>query len=321
MEFNLPTPVVNVSGTNKVNGLITYSGRVTDNYGVYSASYSLDGGTTFIPIANPISWTTADIDTRNFDDPTGIGTLNLLISMTDKAGNTALASTFIDIDQSTDKPVITLTNANIDGLITDPAKVDKDHNLFGTLTNNTIYGTVKDDDKLGSKITVKIDGSDADVAQITGIPSGSTYAINYVPTKSGKPLSEGIHTIEFIAADEYDLTSTTSVFQIGIDEAAPTLEITSPAQGAYCSGKLIVTGTASDGSGVVNIVGTDPVITTPAVDADHKWQEDVIVGATTGAYKRLYTATDKIWQDNKRHPKLFNRYDSAGTYGFDARGY
>ncbi len=289
VEFNEPTPTVSVAGTPYVNGKVKFTGRVTDNVKVASASYSINGG-PFMALASPSSWTVSDIDTTNYDDIAGVGTLTLTVNMVDGAGNISSSAKSISIDQATDKPVITLTNVDVTKVL--PGDVSASVNLLGTTSNNKILGTITDDDKLGTTMTVKVDGTAAD--PITIMSPGTSYNVYYTPTVSGAALSEGTHTIEIIATDDSGVTTTTGAFCIGMDAGDPSLAVTSPAQNGFYSGTITVSGSATDGSGVVTLVRKGSPDTAITVNAGTGlWNDSLNVGTTTGSFTKTYEATDK----------------------------
>ena len=76
------------------------------------------------------------------------------------------------IRQETDRPVITLNNANVS--VTEESKIKAGTNLFGTTSNNTLSFTIKDDDGIsGYRVTVKHE-SDSTANETKTITDGFT---------------------------------------------------------------------------------------------------------------------------------------------------
>ena len=303
------------SKDNNVNGTITVKGTISDNDKVSSGTYILKTGSgtdtsaftavtssaTVTETGTLTSWSFT-VDTKALTDKTNLA---ISVSATDRAGNPATKdSSIVYIDQSTDKPVITLTNALVG--VKDASGVNATTNLFGTTSNNKILGTITDDDALGTSVVVMIDGVVAKSMVITN--TAVPYSVEYIPAKADNALlSEGKHSIEIIAHDSANVETTTGVFWIGIDAGDPSIAVTSPAQNGYYSGTIAVGGTAKDGSGIATVVRVGDSAKTNLYAAG-TWSDSLAVGSATGTFTTTYEATD-----------IYGRTKTADfTYNVDA---
>src|SRR5574344_1039428 len=129
------------------------------------------------------------IDTRDLTKTTGV--FDLIVTAKDFAGNESTATTNLNVDQSTDLPVITLT-APADTRVTAPAGITLSKNLYAT--TDTLGGTITDDDGIKS-ITVTIDGIDKKLKNFT------EGAKSYTLEQSLSSLTEGSHAIQVAVID------------------------------------------------------------------------------------------------------------------------
>jgi hypothetical protein len=151
------------------------------------------------------------------------------------------------IDQDEDRPKFVVSNPDEGS--------PPDQNILGSSANG--IGLVEDDDGVSvSSIGISIDGGGWTSPTQTVPASGSALSVRWQYDLSG--LSEGLHTIQVQAQDIYGTSGSSAAVGFTVDLGAPSVEITSPAQGSYHNGTILVQGTASDPQGVTSVkVSTD----------------------------------------------------------------
>ena len=172
------TPTVTEESNKYVNGVITVSGKLTDETALL-AENGLEWWVTGTPVVsgNTSSGTlteiasesaakklnletgrssdfTFKIDTATLKD----GEYTVHLKASDAANNTKVSSVSFKAKQSTNIPTVVLSGVTQTFVETESEKVTAGTNLFG-MGNNTLYGTVKDDDGLSS-IKLYVDGVD-----------------------------------------------------------------------------------------------------------------------------------------------------------------
>ena len=305
-EFSNITPVVKRNNRENVNGKITVTGTSSDNdkvvktvlncyvagtEGAEGADYPVEPTKVVeAPLAGEADRFTFEINTAEFTDKRN---LKLELVSTDRAGNVTAKDTKIKIvyiDQDTDKPVITLSNASTD--VTEASGINLTTNLFEK--TGKILGTITDDDAVGTVTAYyKKSGTSDEFAQFfTANPGTATY--NLSAALSGiSSLAEGEYEIKINVSDtKTDGSSSVNTeigpFLIAVDDYAPAIAVTTPQNGWY-STNATVTGTASDASGIKSISSSKSAVSTS--DAFANWQEDFTVGQKGETV--TYTATDK----------------------------
>ncbi|MCR5496099.1 MAG: hypothetical protein K6F15_10735 [Treponema sp.] len=165
VTINSITPLAEEKTVNSVtkkcvNGIITVVAKIAetslDSVSVIaSTNTGLDNEKNIkIDVSEPSSPITVKFDSRRLDD---CSDLSVKVIAKDKAGNEgSLSNTEYYIDQSTDIPKIKL--AGVTQTLTDASAITLGNNLFG-MGNNTLYGTISDDDGL---YDIKIYYSDTD---------------------------------------------------------------------------------------------------------------------------------------------------------------
>lgn len=176
VKINKPSDASKKDGI-QVNKTITLSGTATDNNELDTNSvkleYSEDGGSTWkdltekdpnatVTLTNS-EWT-ATFDTTKFSNTTETKKIKLRGVATDKAGNVGNSGVEnknatdaysdgntieIEIDQDTDRPIITITNLQINN--------DMDVNYPIGFQDKTIYGLITDDDGTIKELYYSID--------------------------------------------------------------------------------------------------------------------------------------------------------------------
>ena len=268
---------------NCVNGKIKIKGTLSDNDKIAStwAEISDSKGNVTKSDVQPegtgsFTW---DFDTTLLSDNTEY---SVKVYALDRAGNKGSSSEQkIYVDQSTDLPVITLSNADK----TFTGKPSLSSNLFG-MGSNVIIGAVSDDDGISSIEYVIDKGTDKEISGTIDMsgktPTSKSFQIDLTKLPKGGTetvISSGDHTLSIFATDissglenvstpvkSSDETGVSNM-KFGYDDDVPSLSVTTK------SGELIgenisysITGTAGDGSGLKNSEG-NPVIYRYAIDS------------------------------------------------------
>ncbi|WP_273464945.1 Ig-like domain-containing protein, partial [Treponema berlinense] len=216
--------------------------KQTDENLIASGDYSLSG--TYK------SWNFV-LDTTKLTDN---ASYTIKVSAEDAAGNpSSVAERTIKVYQSTDTPVLTLTNA--DTSITTLAAInDGEKNIFGVSSNNVLKGTITDDDGIKTvKITLTPENGTATTETLLTGGTSTSYSLNYT-----LPSTEGGYTIEIFIEDTKGETAVSSInksFALAVDSGAPSIKIETSNGGYYngTSTPVNVVGTVSDGSGKVTL--------------------------------------------------------------------
>ena len=245
LDDELPTVTINAihnlvnrnEKTNNVNKSFTIQGTNTDNDKVSSKSIKIYK--TNDPLKTDVSGTTGlvsedseslitkwkyTIDSSKLDDKTSY---TIEVTATDRTGNSNKASQEVYVDQSTDIPYFSSTNANVDA-------VEAKTNLFG-MGNWSIKGVAEDDDGI-KEITYKI-GSGAETIYF---PTGSEKA--GTTSKSCEfPIPRnlsGEKTLTIKVTDVSDVTLTKTI-KFAVDNDAPSLSISKVNNKSYASGMFV----------------------------------------------------------------------------------
>lgn len=251
--------------TDCVNGFIKIKGTVSDNDKIASAwaEISDSAGNVKKSDVQPegtgsFPW---NFDTTLLKDKTEY---SVTVYALDRAGNkNASAIQKIYVDQNTDLPVITLSNADK----TYTGKPSLSSNLFG-MGSNVLIGAVSDDDGIAS-IDYVIDedkGENAirgtiDMAGKT--PTSKSFQIDIAQLIKDKKISSGDHTLSIFATDissglknvptpvKSSKETGVSKMAFGYDDDVPSLSVTTKSGEFIGEGiSYSITGTASDGSGL-----------------------------------------------------------------------
>lgn len=269
---------------NCVNGKIKIKGTLSDNDKIASAWAEISdskGNVTKSDVqpegTGSFTW---DFDTTSLSDNTEY---SVKIYALDRAGNKGSSSEQkIYVDQSTDLPVITLSNADK----TFTGKPSLSSNLFG-MGSNVIIGAVSDDDGISSIEYVIDKGTENEISGTIDMsgktPTSKSFQIDLTKLpKGGKEtvISSGDHTLSIVATDissglqniptpvkSSDETGV-SKMAFGYDDDVPSLSVTTK------SGELIggnssysITGNAGDGSGLKKNSEGNLVIYRYAIDS------------------------------------------------------
>lgn len=311
--------VKNAAGSDCVNGTIYISGGVDENYRktfTLTVTDSSDSGVKKEFSYNAGQFNSEPIDTTEFKDGA-----NLIITLAaeDKAGNKSEPSVkTIKIDQSTDRPVVAITNASAD---VKAGEIAAGKNLFNSTTNSTLNITVTDDDGISAPVIVNAWALKTDGTKDTTSVTTQKYEDFTVGTTSANltfnlPNIEGKYAVEVTARDTLYETATevnkvnhenTSgiTYYVAVDNGAPSLSIESKS-GAYQvqDADFIVTGKVSDTSGARLFVSSKNINSIPAPsdteskeikpNTDTSFTTKVNAGTTSGT--KYFVAFDAYGQ-------------------------
>ncbi|MDY4152316.1 MAG: Ig-like domain repeat protein, partial [Treponema sp.] len=311
-ELEISTLLSNANGEkdNCVNGKIKIKGTLSDNDKIASAWAEISdskGNVTKSDVqpegTGSFTW---DFDTTLLSDNTEY---SVKVYALDRAGNKGSSSEQkIYVDQSTDLPVITLSNA--DKNFKDKPSLSS--NLFG-MGSNVIIGAVSDDDGISSIEYVIDEGTENEIRGTIDMsgktPTSKSFQIDLTKLlKDGKEtvISSGDHTLSIVATDissglqniptpvkSRDETGV-SKMAFGYDDDVPSLSVTTK------SGELIgkdisysITGTASDGSGLKKNSEGKSVIFRYAIDTSRHGEKY----GTKEKPVEILVAEDGTWTD------------------------
>lgn len=310
--------VKNAEGSDCVNGKINISGGVDENYRkTFTLTVTDDSGSG---VKKEFSYSAGQfnerIDTTEFADGA-----NLIITLTaeDKAGNKSEPSVkTIKIDQSTDRPVVAITNASAD-VKADEIAVGK--NLFNSTTNSTLNITVTDDDGISAPVIVNAyaltSGGTADKKNAVHTEEFKDFTIGTTSANLAfnLPKTEGKYAVEVTARDTLYETATKEnkvnhentsgiTYYVAVDNGAPSLSIESKS-GAYQvqDADFIVTGKVSDTSGARLFVSSENINSIPAA-SDTK---SIEITPKTGT-----SFTTKVNAGTTSGTKYFVAFDAYG---------
>jgi len=226
-----PPTVVMTAPTNgtTVAGTIAVSANASDNVGVTSVQFKLDGAN--LGAADTASPYTVNLDTT----PIANGTHALTAVASDAAGNTATATT------------VTVTVSNAD---TTPPTVAMTAPANGaTVSGTTVTVSATAADNVGvAGVQFKLDG-----ANLSAEDTASPFSLTWNSTT----VADGSHTLTAVARDAAGNTATATTITVTVNNAdatAPTVAMSAPANGATVSGTTVpVSATASDNVGVVGV--------------------------------------------------------------------
>ena len=173
----------------------------------------------------------------SFNQPGGY--YNVVVEATNTAGTevTADGSTVQGLQlvvKETVAPVITIVSPSSGAYVTN----NKQPVVF-TITDETGGSGVDLD-----SVVVKLDGVVAPASSITNVPISGGYSFTYTPAS---PLGDGPHTVTVDATDNDGNDATTQSTTFTVDTVAPSLNVTSPANGSSTnSASVTVAGTTND---------------------------------------------------------------------------
>lgn len=293
VKINPVSPIVKEGTTEYVNGNITVSGVASDSgntgSGLQYIRYTLDDGAP-VTIAEatptqsiPESWSFT-LPTKSLTDNQ---THTIKVTAVDTVGNqnelTGTAVKTFSLKQSTDTPSLNFSNAydtvsDTTQFATVTANGTEYKNMFGTRSNNKLYGTITDDDGLGEFVIQYQKAGTGSKTKINPKTELTTDAKSY-SFEYELPFTEaqqGEYQLFVTAKDKYAKLAETEpqkretdtsvknydtlskAFWIIVDDGAPELEditVTPASINDYYAGStaVSVTGKVKEGSGVVTL--------------------------------------------------------------------
>ncbi len=229
-DTTAPTVAVSSpSGGATVSGNVTVTATASDNVGVSSVQFTLDGanlGSADTTSPYSITWSTTG---------TSNGSHTLRAVARDAAGNSSTSSAVTVTVNNGDKtaPTVTMSSPNANATVSG---------------NVTVRATASDNVGVTS-VQFTLDGANLGSADTT-----SPYSITWSTTGA----SNGTHTLRAVARDAAGNSSTSAaltvtVANISADTAAPSVTLTSPVNGASVTGNVSLAATASDNTSVVGV--------------------------------------------------------------------
>ena len=203
---------------------VTLSANASDNIGVTGVQFQLDGtnlGAALTAAPYGMNWDTTIVSN---------GQHTLTAVARDAAGNTATSS------------AVTVTVSNVDAT---PPTV----NLTAPVSGAYVHGTAvalsanASDNVAVAKVQFQIDGSNIGTADTT-----APYTASWNTTS----VTDGQHVVTATATDTSG-NATSASETVTVDNTAPTVAMTAPANGASVTGSQPVTATASDNNAVTGV--------------------------------------------------------------------
>ncbi len=216
------TLITPVSGT-PVNGKITFSGTVSDRFGVASFRGGVPGGEMEDFSGNFFS--------RPYTLPgedAALNEINILLEALDPRGNSGSTSPVISLDQSADVPRAEIHVPEEGGVVR---------------TDFAVTGIVLDDDAVQSA-RYRIDGGEWTILQ-----SGSRFSI---PQKI-EDYSDGEHTLEMTVTDTGGLQSAPVSRTFSVSKTEPESVLVEPKLEETVFGEVVLKGTSSDPNGIESV--------------------------------------------------------------------
>ena len=302
------SPYYSIDTTTKiptVNGKISLSANVTDNYELYETNYDiyyLSGETRQSIQAGRLtdfSIEIKDLNTVVANLPVYDLTAEFVIA--DKAGNTNTVTQAIHVDQETDRPGISFSNLEKGK---DISELTAAVNLFDK-GNNKILGTVTDDDNVYSikfnARKLKDDGSWDDSVEFYSVSglNTSSYTLSIpLQIKNGntaETFAEGIYKIDYEVWDKdgnasngaVSCTNGSDLYHIGVDYAAPSLSIYTESGDFKGKNKgFKIKGSVTEGNKTVTVKveGDNEALTLPvAAPAGAGWELQSVTSEESGS--------------------------------------
>ena len=328
------SPTVTKENAEYVNGKITVTGiasdtlalaekylsiEVFDSTGVKQTAENLIVSGDYSLSGTYKSWNFV-LDTTKLADNSSY---TIKVSAEDAAGNSStVAERTIKVDQSTDTPVLTLSNAD-SSVTTFDAINNGEKNIFGVSSNNVLKGTITDDDGIKTvKITLTSENGTVTTEELLTGGTSTSYSLNY-----NLPSVEGGYTVEIFIEDtkgETSVSSISSSFALAVDSGAPSIKIETSNGGYYngTSTPVNVEGTVSDGSGKVTLSAAYSNDGANSAGGNYSSEKEVTISDgnasisdtinisslldnTSGGYTATYTAKDRWGQTSSATFKYY----------------
>jgi hypothetical protein len=210
-----------------VNGTVTVSATASDNVGIASVQFQVDGANAGAAVTSApynFSWNTTSVSNAS----------HMLTAVAkDAAGNAATSA------------VVTVTVNNAD---TTPPTVSITSPANNATVNGTVTVSATAADNVGvASVQLQVDGANVGAAD-----TSAPYNFSWNTTS----VSNASHTLTAIAKDAAGNTTTSASVKVTVnnsDTTPPTVSITSPANNATVNGTVTVSATASDNVGVASV--------------------------------------------------------------------
>ncbi len=326
ISFTDSTPSITFDGPGAsaaANGTMSLSGAVTEDPAsgvVQSLSYRVDGGPySALPVTE--NFTITGIDTTAYSD---LAPLPIDVRAIDRNGNESVEQFTFNVDQSTDLPLLTISSPTAGSTINS--------------TSVTVSGSIVDDDGVtGDPGTVQYRyspdgtvggyGTWQDVA-VTGVDTSRSFSYTISSASDGSKL------LEMRAIDENGTTSTPVEINFSFDTDEPEITGLSPAEGSYFNGNFVLSGTASDdsgdvellryrverddGSSVTEIISWTNIPGPPAASIPFSVTIDTTAG--TGTYEVFLEASDGTFTREKSVTVYVDKTAPVATFGAPTGG-
>ncbi|MCI7397763.1 MAG: hypothetical protein MSS56_05310 [Spirochaetia bacterium] len=273
------SPTVTKDTTTYINGIVKFTGTVSDNSALggfiyfYVDDTKLDGSISVEAGLTYKAWEMS-VDTTKLTN----GVHNFTVKVSDAAGNQAKPAVYeVNVDQDTDIPAIAFANLSVGD------NVSAGDNVFGSDGKDKITFTVTEDDLIKS-IKVYVDGSTtASYVYEPASPELSTKTVSLNVTASANDVAkgdikldeEGIHKINIVVEDNLlrtgESAKKTGDTEFILDNSVPDLSETKIGEsGLITNGgadkKIVISLAAADGYGLSKVEITD------SMNASSKWE-------------------------------------------------
>ena len=259
-NFSSVSPLVTADGKeNNVNGIVYLKGTSSDNDKVektvlkcYEAdengNYSENPKKEITLESSKITrFDNLEIDSKDFTDKRK---LKLLLESTDRAGNTGSVEEELFVNQETDKPVLSSSNAKLDSS-------EHKENLFG-MGSDKIYITAQDDDGIKS-VKYKFDAESAETELLEEKDKNSVLISKEIVLPDS--LASGEHSVTITVSDinaESNTNTVSKTVKFAIDRNVPVLSELKINSSPYNRGMFVtknykISGKVTDDSGAVEI--------------------------------------------------------------------
>ena len=194
---------------------VTLSANATDNSGIQKVDFYYDG--SILVATDTVAPFTANWDISSVTD----GQHNLFVIATDLAGNTTTSATIsVTLDRSL--PAVSLM-APANGAV---------------VTGSAVAVSAAASDNIGvSRVDFYRDSN-----VLLGTDTTSPYGIDWNTSST----SNGAHTLTAVGTDLAGNTTISTVVNVTVDNAAPSVSVSAPANGAFVTGTLAVSAAATD---------------------------------------------------------------------------
>jgi hypothetical protein len=223
VENDTASPTITVTGpaeASTVSGAVTVSANASDDVGVVSVQFLLDGATLGPSLSTP-PFTTSWLTTSAAN-----GTHTITAVARDAVGNVTNASAVtVSVLNDLAAPAVALTNPGA-----------------GSILSGLVMLSASATDDIGvTSVQFLLDGTS--IATLTTAP----YELAWASTAA----TNGAHTLSAVARDAAGHEAVTTInLAVMNDLSAPTIAFASPANGATVSGNVAIAATATDDVGV-----------------------------------------------------------------------